>query len=90
MKNRSKLEIMAQILDIASGGGTSKTKIMYKAYLSYAQLREYLTILIENGLIGHDEENAAFKITQKGIRFMGIYKQMDSLSGTMMAKLLPS
>jgi len=89
MKNRSKLEIMAQILDIASGGGTSKTKIMYKAYLSYAQLRDYLTILIENGLIGHDE-NAAFKITQKGIRFMGLYKQMDSLSGTMMAKLLPS
>ncbi|MFY3742129.1 MAG: putative transcriptional regulator [Candidatus Nitrosomirales archaeon] len=67
------------INDIANGGGVTKTKIMYKAFLSYAQLKEYLTILIENGLIGHDKENAVFKITRKGIRFMGIYEQMDRL-----------
>jgi predicted transcriptional regulator len=83
MKNRSRKEIISQILDIANGGGATKTKIMYKSFLSYAQLKEYLTLLTENGLMGHDKENAVFKITQKGIKFKGIYEQMDRLSGSM-------
>jgi predicted transcriptional regulator len=35
MKYRSRTEIVAMILDAANGGAT-KTKIMYKAFLSYA------------------------------------------------------
>ncbi|WP_323444712.1 winged helix-turn-helix domain-containing protein [Candidatus Nitrososphaera gargensis] len=35
MKYRSRTEITAQILEAACGGAT-KTRIMYKAYLSYA------------------------------------------------------
>ena len=50
MGNRSLTEIVSNILDAANGGVT-KTKIMYKAYLSYNQLREYLSVLIENNLI---------------------------------------
>jgi predicted transcriptional regulator len=50
MGNRSRTEIVSNILDAANGGVT-KTKIMYKAYLSYNQLREYLSVLIENNLI---------------------------------------
>ena len=41
MKYRSRTEIVAMILEAANGGAT-KTRIMYKAFLSYAQLREYL------------------------------------------------
>jgi len=41
---------MGNILD-AANGGTSKTKIMYIAFLSYGQLKDYLSILIENNLI---------------------------------------
>ena len=47
MGNRSRTEIVAMILD-AANGGTTKTKIMYFAFLSYDQLKEYLSILIEN------------------------------------------
>ena len=47
MKYRSRTEIVAMILEAANGGAT-KTKIMYKAFLSYAQLKEYLSVLIEN------------------------------------------
>ena len=47
MKYRSRTEIVGMILD-AANGGTTKTKIMYKAFLSYAQLKEYLSVLIEN------------------------------------------
>ena len=50
MGNRSRTEIVSSILDTANGGVT-KTKIMYKAYLSYNQLQEYIAILIENNLI---------------------------------------
>ena len=47
MKYRSRTEIVSMILEAANGGAT-KTRIMYKAFLSYAQLKEYLSVLIEN------------------------------------------
>ena len=50
MGNRSRTEIVGNILD-AANGGTTKTKIMYLAFLSYNQLNEYLSIMIENNLI---------------------------------------
>ncbi|MGB8172467.1 MAG: winged helix-turn-helix domain-containing protein, partial [Nitrososphaeraceae archaeon] len=54
MKYRSRTDIVGLILEGANGGAT-KTKIMYKAFLSYAQLREYLAMLLENGLIEYEE-----------------------------------
>ena len=48
MGNRSRTEIVAMILDVANEGGETKTKIMYFIFLSYNQLNEYLSILIEN------------------------------------------
>ena len=47
MKYRSRTEIVSNILN-AANGGTTKTKIMYRAFLSYTQLKEYLSVLIEN------------------------------------------
>ena len=55
MKYRSRTELASNILEVANGGAI-KTKIMYKACLSYAQLKEYLAMLIQNGLIEHDIE----------------------------------
>jgi predicted transcriptional regulator len=49
MKYRSRTEIVSNILD-ATNGGATKTKIMYAAFLSYGQLKEYLSVLIENNL----------------------------------------
>ena len=54
MKYRSRTEIVSMILEAANGGAT-KTKIMYKAFLSYAQLKEYLSVLIENNLLEYLE-----------------------------------
>jgi predicted transcriptional regulator len=78
---------MALILGVAIRGGATKTKIMYNAFLSYAQLKEYLTLMIENGLIAHDKQNSVFNITQKGIKFIGICEQMTKLSGAMTTKV---
>jgi predicted transcriptional regulator len=82
MKYRSRTDIVTQILDAANGGAT-KTKIMYKAYLSYAQLKEYLTILVENGLLQYEEAEREYKTSQKGLRFMRTYEQMSQISGPM-------
>ena len=81
MKYRSRTDIVVQILDTASGDGVSKTKIMYKAYLSYAQLKEYLSVLEANGLLEQDEAEKLYKITEKGRKFMKVYDQMHELTG---------
>jgi predicted transcriptional regulator len=81
MKYRSRTDIVTQILDAASGEGTSKTKIMYKAYLSYAQLKEYLSIMIANGLLEHIKAENLYKTTEKGRKFMRLYTHMDELTG---------
>ena len=60
------------ILD-AANGGTTKTKIMYKAYLGYNQLKEYLTILIENNLLEYLDRTQIFKTTEKGLHFLKMY-----------------
>lgn len=86
MKYRSRTDIVSQILD-AANGGTTKTKIMYKAYLSYAQLKEYLSVLTENGLIEYEEGEHKFRTTDKGMKFMRVYQHMDELSGTMNIQL---
>ena len=51
---RERHEIIAGMLRTISESGTdgaSKTPIMYKSFLSYAQLKEYLLFLVEKGLV---------------------------------------
>jgi predicted transcriptional regulator len=78
MRYRSRTDIAALILE-AADGGAAKTKIMYKAFLSYAQLKEYLDMLIENGLMEHNVKEQIFKITEKGSRFLQLYNQVGDL-----------
>jgi predicted transcriptional regulator len=78
MKYRSRTDIVATILEAANGGST-KTKIMYKAYLSYAQLKEYLSILIGNGLLEYEEGELKYKTTEKGLRFMKTYSEIGDM-----------
>lgn len=72
---------MATILDAANGGST-KTRIMYKAYLSYAQLKEYLSILVENGLLQYEEGELKYTTTEKGLRFMRTYNEIGEMVST--------
>lgn len=78
MKYRSRTDITREILEAANGGAT---KIMYKAYLSYAQLKEYLEILQFNGLLEYGSAHVQYKTTDKGIQFLRIYNNMTILTG---------
>jgi len=75
MKYRSRTDIVSQVLEAANGGAT-KTKIMYKAFLSYAQLKEYLGVLVENGLLHFDQKTGEYKATEKGLKFLKVYSNL--------------
>ena len=77
-KYRSRTEIVSMILEIASQG-TSKTKIMYKAYLSYSQLNRYLSFLIEDKLIEYKPGLELYTLTEKGERLLHMYKDLDNM-----------
>ena len=81
MKYRSRTEIVSMILDAANGGAT-KTKIMYKAFLSYAQLKEYLSVLIENNLLEYLEGSHTYKTNEKGLNFLKMHNEIVELLQT--------
>jgi predicted transcriptional regulator len=70
--------------------GISKTSIMYKSFLSYAQLKEYLSFLLEKDLIDEiaqqikssgGSEKFVYKITEKGICLMRISQEIENIVG---------
>ena len=81
MQDRDRTEIIRQILDIANdaGEGITQTKLMYKALLSYKQLKEYLTLLTENDLLRYDSLTHTYKTTEKGFRLLQFYNQLDDI-----------
>jgi predicted transcriptional regulator len=78
MKYRSRTEIVSNILNAANGGAT-RTKIMYKAFLSYSQLKEYLSILVENNLLESQEGTQTYKTTKKDLIFLKMNNEMEEL-----------
>jgi predicted transcriptional regulator len=78
MRSRDRIEIMSQILEAAkngrsgddSGSGATKTRLMFNAYLGHGQLKHYLLILADGGLIQYDSLSQTFKTTEKGVRFV--------------------
>jgi predicted transcriptional regulator len=76
MKYRSRSDIIGLILEAANGGAT-KTKIMYKSYLSFAQLRDYLAMLTEQGLVQYEELTHLFKTTSKGLQILQLQNQIN-------------
>jgi predicted transcriptional regulator len=81
MKNRGRTELLATMLEAAKGKAT-KTKIMYSAFLSYGQLKDYLTILIENNLIENLEGTQTYKTTEKGLNFLKMHSEIGDLLQT--------
>ena len=64
MKNRGRTEMLAAMLEVAKGKVT-KTKIMYIAFLSYVQLKEYLSVLIETNLIEYLDGDKPLRLQKK-------------------------
>ncbi len=70
MKNRSRAEIMARILQSATDyGGITKTRISYRAFLSKHQTDDYISYMIKNGLLELYSPKL-YKTTEKGWQFI--------------------
>jgi len=68
--------MLAAMLEVAK---VTKTKIMYIAFLSNVQLKEYLPILIENNLIEYLDGDNKFKTTEKGLNYLNIHNESKKL-----------
>jgi predicted transcriptional regulator len=80
MRNRDRMEIISRILEAVNGsGGATRTRIMYHAFVSHAQMKEYLSYLEDNGMLHYDAESEKFKITEKGLEFVRIYTEINEM-----------
>lgn len=76
-KRRDQISIIANILESAREGAR-KTQIMYRANLSFSQLNEYITFLIDNGLIRQTtvKGKEIYFATVKGVLFTQMYSEL--------------
>jgi predicted transcriptional regulator len=82
VRYRSRTDIISQILEAASGGAT-KTKIMYRAFLSYAQLKEYLNV-------DYNSSEQIFRTTEKGDKFLKLYSQIGEIAPQSLDESIPA
>jgi len=79
-ERRDRLKIFAEIMEVAKGSQI-KTRIMYKANLSFTQVNEYLSFLTEMGFLRVREENRKklYETTAKGNSYIKNYMEMATL-----------
>jgi len=75
VKYRSRTDIVANMLQVAQGGAI-KTRIMYRAFLSFPQLNEYLELLTDSGLLEYSEGERKYHTSEKGRYFLKMYKDI--------------
>lgn len=79
-RNRTSTDIVAQILNTANySGSITKSKIMYKAHISFTQLKEYTSVMVESDLLKYDENKQAYGVTDRGLRFLKVYEHINKL-----------
>jgi predicted transcriptional regulator len=77
--HRSRSEIIALILEVANGNRVRLTEILYKTFLSYGYLREYLVLLVEKDLVEYLQGERTYKTTEKGMCLLRMYNEMGEL-----------
>jgi predicted transcriptional regulator len=76
--NRSRIEVVALILQAAIEGATAM-RMLNKVFPSNMQLKEYLVILQENGLLDYRLDEQTYITTSKGIHFLRIYIELNEV-----------
>ncbi|MDF2736462.1 MAG: hypothetical protein K0S93_318 [Nitrososphaeraceae archaeon] len=59
---------------------------MYKAFLSYGLLKEYLSLLMENNLLEYLDRTQIYRTTEKGLYFLKIHDEIGELLQTITIK----
>ena len=75
---RTRLDIIRDILELAEGG-IRKTRLMYRLNLSFRAVNEYLSFLIQQGIITHTEKPRVYKLTKKGKQVLNNIKELQNI-----------
>jgi len=80
---RAHLDILADISG-ASASGIAKTHLMYRCNLSFRQLKKYLSLSVQKGLLRSVVAKKSFsenlfETTRKGKEFLRTYKRLEAL-----------
>ena len=81
--NRSRLSIIYHILWICQDAQVSQTQLMYKANLSYFQLKKYVNTLMIKGLLHeiiHDNKKS-YRSTSRGRQYLEAFRDLTQLLG---------
>ncbi|MEM2970958.1 MAG: winged helix-turn-helix domain-containing protein [Candidatus Bathyarchaeia archaeon] len=83
-KYRSRMEIMALILDAARNGGVTFYSIMKRTKINYKQLKRYLPSLINMGFIEAEVKGSriSFRVSESGLAFL---RQYNILRGMLLS-----
>lgn len=81
-KYLSRTGIIAFTLDAIyqTGNQTTKTKLVYITFLYYGQFKEYIETFVENNLIEYDETSQTLRITERGVRFLHAWQQIEQMA----------
>lgn len=88
VKYTSRTDIIVSMLEAARHVGM-RTKTMYSSYLSSHQLRAYLELAIENGLLAYDSTKQRYRTTVKGLRLLELYGNIGKLELAASAWTMP-
>ena len=80
-KSRISTEIIDSILRSVGTVGSTKTGIMYASYISYAELKTYLSILLDKGFIKQERGTRLYKITPDGAEFLESINEIREMIG---------
>jgi predicted transcriptional regulator len=81
--NRSRLSIIYHILWICQDTQVSQTQLMYKANLSYFQLKKYVNTLMSKGLLQEtvQDEKKSYQSTPRGRQYIEAFRDLTRLLG---------
>ena len=78
MKYRDRAQILYYLLKLLSIQSVNKTRLMYVAYLSYSQLKEYLRLMVDKDLI-RELPTRKFILTEKGLRLYHLLAEVGDI-----------
>ena len=80
---RSKLEMYIAILSVLAHRGPLKlTHVMYKANVNCSVLKEYLDVLLKQGLVEErtlKKQRVVYAVTQRGINVLKYFKEVKQV-----------
>ena len=73
---------MYEILRAALEPAT-RTRLIYASFLSNTELRQYITLLLENRMLEADPiTRTRFKVTEEGRKFLNLYEDMTRITSS--------